>query len=80
MSWNNHGGPYDIAPTPVATLTAASIPGSPYVSLLNPSWVGGRAGGMLSLELDTTSTDNATFMAREAADPAVRPQLVVAYR
>jgi hypothetical protein len=38
-----------------------------------------HAGGLVSFELDTSATDTVVFASPEAADPNVRPQLIVAF-
>jgi mannan endo-1,4-beta-mannosidase len=79
-SWNSHGSLSDVAPVPIAWLVNPGQLSTTYVAVLSPAFVGAHTGGLLSMQLDTTSTDGAVFAARETTAPELRPQLVIAYR
>jgi Glycosyl hydrolase family 26 len=79
MSWNNNGGSQSFAGAPVATLVSPDHAGTAYLAKLPTSLIARRAGGLLSLEMDTSSTDAVVIYSRETSRVASRPQLVVAY-
>jgi hypothetical protein len=80
MSWNNRGGPFDVVATPIASFTAPAQPSTTYVATLPKSFISTHAGGLVSVQLDTTATDDLVFASRESTNSTARPQLVVAYR
>jgi hypothetical protein len=78
-SWVNQSPAVALMPTPLGAFKPAQ-PNTTYVATLLPGIIASHLGGLLSIELDTTSPDGAVFASAQAADPNVRPQLVLAYR
>jgi hypothetical protein len=76
-TWNNQGGPGDVSPTPLATLTATTLLSASYTFSVPASLVRRHAGGLLSFEITTPSRDNLVLYSREASRPSLRPQLIV---
>ena len=79
MSWNNNGGTQAFGGAPVATLVSPDQIGTTYLARLPTSFIAQHTGGLLSLELDTSSADAVVIYSRETGRVASRPQLVIAY-
>jgi hypothetical protein len=53
--------------------------GTTYLARLPTSFIAQHTGGLLSLEMDTSSADAVVIYSRETGRVASRPQLVIAY-